>query len=186
MSNKASMANDSALFGELNIHDYLAILKRRLFWIVLPAVGVVICTAIVVWRLPNLYRSETTILVDPQKVPDSYIKATVTQNLADRLSTIQEQVTSPAALKKLIDTMGLYPDLKKRLGEQDVIRLMQSSIVVEPVTSMGTQLSAFRIAFKGRNPVEAAQVTNQIAALFIEQNLKVREQQSYGTADFLE
>jgi len=51
---------------------------------------------------------------------------------------------------------------------------------------MGTQLSAFRITFKGRNPVEAAQVTNQIAALFIEQNLKVREQQSYGTADFLE
>lgn len=186
MSQSPATPNNSALFGELNVHDYLAILKRRLFWIVLPAIAVVVSTTIVVWRLPNLYRSETTILVDPQKVPDSYIKATVTQNLADRLSTIQEQVTSPAALKKLIDTMGLYPDLKKRLGEQDVIRLMQASITVEPVTSMGTQLSAFRIAFKGRNPVEAAQVTNQIAALFIEQNLKVREQQSYGTADFLE
>lgn len=186
MPNKPVMANDGALFGELNISDYIAILKRRCLWIILPALAVLIATAIVVWRLPSIYRCETTILIDPQKVPDNYIKATVTQNIADRLSTIQEQVTSPAALKKLVDTMGLYPDLKKSVGEQEIIRLMQASIAVEPVTSMGTQLSAFRISFRGRNPVEAAQVTNQIAALFIEQNLKVREQQSYGTADFLD
>jgi len=186
MSNKPAVANNSALFGDLNFSDYLAILKRRVLWVVLPAIAVLVIAIILIWRLPNIYRCETTILIDPQKVPDNYIKATVTQNIADRLSTIQEQVTSPAALKKLIDTMGLYPDLKKRLGEQELIRMMQTSIVVEPVTSMGTQLSAFRITFKGRNPVEAAQVTNQIAALFIEQNLKVREQQSYGTADFLE
>lgn len=178
--------NNSALFGELKLRDYLAIVSRRRLWIVLPAIAMAIATTIVVWRLPNLYRCQTTILIDPQKVPDNYIKATVTQNIGDRLSTIQEQVTSPAALKNLIDTMGLYPDLKKQVGEQEVIRLMQASIAVEPVTSMGTQLSAFRITFKGRNPVEAAQVTNQIAALFIEENLKVREQQSYGTADFLQ
>ena len=186
MPNKPATANDGALFGELNFSDYLAILKRRRLWVALPALAVLVTTAIVVWRLPDVYRCETTILIDPQKVPDNYIKATVTQNIADRLSTIQEQVTSPAALKKLIDSMGLYPDLKKRMGEQDLIRMMQASIAVEPVTSMGTQLSAFRISFRGRNPVEAAQVTNQIAALFIEQNLKVREQQSYGTADFLD
>ncbi len=186
MPNKPATANDNALFGELNVSDYLAILKRRVLWVVLPALAVLVTTAIVVWRLPDIYRCETTILIDPQKVPDNYIKATVTQNIADRLSTIQEQVTSPAALKKLIDSMGLYPDLRKRMGEQDVIHLMQTSIAVEPVTSMGAQLSAFRISFRGRNPVEAAQVTNQIAALFIEQNLKVREQQSYGTADFLD
>lgn len=186
MSNSPAMPNNNALFAELNIGDYLAIFKRRRLWIILPAIAILVAASIVVWRLPNIYRCETTILVDPQKVPDNYIKATVTQNIADRLSTIQEQVTSPAVLKKLIDTMGLYPDLKKSLGEQEVIRIMQTSIQVEPVTSMGSQLSAFRITFKGRNPVEVAQVTNQIAALFIEENLKVREQQSYGTADFLE
>jgi polysaccharide biosynthesis transport protein len=178
--------NNNELFGDLNLRDYLAIAKRRRFWIILPAVAVLIVTSIVVWRLPNTYRCQTTILIDPQKVPENYVKSVVTQNIADRISTIQEQVTSPVALKKLVDTMGLYPDLKKRLGEQEVLRIMQKAVAVEPVTSMGTQLSAFRITFKGRDPVEAAQVTNQIAALFIEENLKVREQQSYGTADFLE
>jgi polysaccharide chain length determinant protein (PEP-CTERM system associated) len=82
--------------------------------------------------------------------------------------------------------MGLYPELKKRFGEQEIIRSMQQAIGVEPVTALGTQLSAFRITFKGRNPVEVSQVANQVASMFIEQNLKAREQQSYGTADFLE
>ena len=72
------------------------------------------------------------------------------------------------------------------MGEQELITMMQKSIGVEPVTSMGTQLSAFRITFKGKNPVETAQVANQIAAMFITENLKSREQESYGTADFLE
>ncbi len=186
MASAPTTPNNSQLFADLNFRDYVTIAKRRRFWIILPAIAVLIVTSIVVWRLPNSYRCQTTILIDPQKVPESYVKSVVTQNIADRISMIQEQVTSPTALKKLVDTMGLYPDLKKRLGEQEVLRIMQKSITVEPVTSMGTQLSAFRIAFNGRDPVEAAQVTNQIAALFIEENLKVREQQSYGTADFLE
>jgi polysaccharide biosynthesis transport protein len=186
MANTPTTPVPSQLFGDLNFHDYLSIAKRRRFWIILPALAVLITTSIVAWRLPDLYRCATTILVDPQKVPESYIKSTVTSGIADRLSTIQEQVTSPAELKKLIDTMGLYPDLKKRLGEQEIIRIMQQSIGIEPVTSMGTQLSAFQITFKGKNPVETAQVANQIAAMFISENLKAREQQSYGTADFLE
>ena len=35
-------------------------------------------TAVYTSRLPNVYRSETVILVDPQKVPEAYVKSTVT------------------------------------------------------------------------------------------------------------
>ena len=186
MASTPLASSSSQLFGDMNLRDYLAIAKRRRFSIILAALAVLITAAIVAWRLPNVYRCQTTILVDPQKVPESYIKSTVTSAIADRLANIEEQVTSPSELKKLIDAMGLYPDLRKRMGEQELITMMQKSIGVEPVTSMGTQLSAFRITFKGKNPVETAQVANQIAAMFITENLKSREQESYGTADFLE
>ncbi len=186
MATPSNPATASEIFGDLGFQDYLQIAKRRKLWIMFPALAVMMMTAIVAWRLPNTYRCQTTILIDPQKVPESYVKAASTEGIADRLSTILEQVTAPAELKNLIDTMGLYPDLKKRVGEQEVIRSMQQAIGVEPVTAFGTQLSAFRITFKGKNPVEVAQVTNQIASMFIGQNLKAREQQSYGTADFLQ
>ena len=51
---------------------------------------------------------------------------------------------------------------------------------------MGANAPAYRIGYKGMNPAQTAQVTNQITAMFIEENLKVREEQSYGTSDFLE
>ncbi|MFZ0708071.1 MAG: GNVR domain-containing protein [Candidatus Korobacteraceae bacterium] len=186
MATPSTQSSPNQFFGDLSLRDYLAIAKRRKLWIIFPALAVMMMTAIVAWRLPNTYRCQTTILIDPQKVPENYVRTASTEGIADRLSTILQEVTSPAQLKKLIDTMGLYPELRKREGEQEVMRVMQQSIGVEPVTAFGTQLSAFRITFKGRNAVEVSQVANQIASMFIEQNLKAREQQSYGTADFLQ
>ena len=186
MANTPTTPGPNQLFSDLNVHEYLKVLKRRKMWILLPALAVTIAVGIVAWRIPNVYRCETVILVDPQKVPENYVRPMVTNSIADRLSTIYEAVTSPARLKELIDSMGLYPELRKQVGEQEVIRIMQQSIGVEPVNSLGSQLSAFRITFKGKNAVETTQVTNQIAAMFISENLKAREQESYGTADFLE
>ena len=186
MIEQQTPAGFSELFSQLDLSDYLDIARRRLLWIVLPALASVLIAYFVAAGIPNVYRCETVILVDPQKVPESYVPSTVSGSITDRLSTIQEQVTSPTRLKRLIESMGLYSELRKRASIQDVIAVMQSSINVDVVNSGGRQLSAFKIAFLGHNPVETAQVTNQLAAMFIEENLKAREQESYGTADFLE
>jgi len=173
-------------FGEMSIQDYFALARRRKFWIIFPALAVMIATAVMAWRLPNVYRCDAIILVEPQKVPASYFASTVTTGMAERISTIYQEVTSPARLKRLIDTMGLYPDVRKEEGEQEAIRIMAKAINVEQVSAMGSQAAAFRISFKDRNPAQTAQVTNQLTAMFIEENLKVREEQSYGTSDFIE
>ena len=186
MSDNELSNNWGSFFETLDLRDYLGIAQRRALAMLLPAVAVIIIVAVIAERLPNVYRCQTVVLVDPQKVPDSYVPSTITGTISDRLSTIQEQVTSPTRLKHLIDSMGLYPDLRAQMGLQQVIHLMQSSISVELVDAGGRSLTGFRIAFKGRNPVETAQVTNQIAAMFTEENLKAREQATYGTSDFLQ
>jgi polysaccharide chain length determinant protein (PEP-CTERM system associated) len=172
--------------GEMSLQDYLAMARRRKLWIVFPALAVAIATAVMAAKLPNVYRSEAVILVEPQKVPTSYVASTVTTGMSERMSTIYQEVTSPARLKRLIDSMGLYPDVRKQEGEQEAVRVMAKSITVEQVSAMGSQAAAYRVTYKGRIPAETAQVTNQITAMFIEENLKVREEQSYGTSDFLE
>ncbi|HEX7962134.1 MAG TPA: GNVR domain-containing protein [Terriglobales bacterium] len=183
-SSSTNPANE--LLGQLQLRDYVQIAQRRKWWIILTTISIAVASFVVIWRLPNIYRSETVILVDPQKVPDNYVASTVTTSIADRLSTLQQEVMSPTRLKRLIDNMGLYPELRGKVGDQEIVAKMQKSIVVEVVTQGGRTLSAFRVAFQGRNPIEAAQVANQLAAMFIGENLKAREQQSYGTAEFLE
>lgn len=174
------------LLSGRELRDYLDIFTRRSWWIIITALSVFIVAGIVAWRLPSVYTAETVILVDPQKVPDTYVPATATSSIADRLSTIHQQVVSETRLRKLIESMRLYPERRGGISEQDLVEHMRKAIRIEVVNQAGRQTSAFRIEFEDRNPVIAAQVTNQLASMFIDENLKAREQQSYGTADFLQ
>jgi polysaccharide chain length determinant protein (PEP-CTERM system associated) len=63
---------------------------------------------------------------------------------------------------------------------------LQKSITVEVVDAGGQKLSAFRIGYTGREAAETARVANELAATVISENLKARQQQFLGTADFLD
>ena len=173
--------------GEMGLQDYIALFKRRKYWFIFPALATAIAICVTGWRLPNMYRCQAVILVQPQKVPDSYVKAMPINSWPERLSTIYQEVTSPARLKPLVDSMNLFPEMRKQPGgEQDAVAAMEKAINVEQVSALGTIAAAFRITYKGNNAAQVAQVTNQLAAMFIEENLKVSEEQSYGTADFIQ
>ena len=57
----------------------------------------------------NLYQSETLILVVPQKVPDEYVRPTITSRLGDRLRSITQQIQSRSSLERFITELNLYP-----------------------------------------------------------------------------
>ena len=184
---KGLMSGDSATGnGAVQIKQYLDAARRHWLVIALPAIGMFLATSVVFMRMPDVYRAQTVVMVDPQQVPNSYVASTVTSNISDRLSTIQQQVLSPSRLEKLIQTMNLFSDLRGKRTIEDLAHMMQGSISVELANSGGARMSAFQIAFHGRNPNEAAQVANQLADMFISENLRVREEQSEGTAEFLE
>ncbi|HMF95453.1 MAG TPA: Wzz/FepE/Etk N-terminal domain-containing protein, partial [Vicinamibacterales bacterium] len=68
-------------------------------WILL--LGMIVTGAIgfgVSLRIPNLYRSETLILVIPQRIPESYVHSTVTMRIEDRLRSISQEILSRSRL----------------------------------------------------------------------------------------
>ena len=113
--------------------DYLRIVWRRRWIILVPFVVIAIATFAVVKRLPNLYRSETTILVVPQRVPDSYVRSTVTSTIDDRLRSISEQILSRSRLERIIQDYNLYTGLRRTATLEDVVARMRRDITVEPV-----------------------------------------------------
>ncbi len=178
--------NSADVLGGLQLSDYLQIVRRRKAWIVLTATALCVMAAVVAFRMPNMYKAETTIMVDPQKVPDTYVPTTVTTTIMDRLSTIRQQINSPTRLAHVIATMNLYPELRGQRSEQDLAQMMQKSITVDVVDAGAQRTSAFRIGFYSRNPVEAAQVANELTKMVIQENLKARQQQFSGAAEFLD
>lgn len=170
------------------ISDYIDIFNRRKWWIIVPAVLITITMSFVSVQLPKYYRSQTLILVDPQKVPADYVKATVSSDVTDRLQTISQEILSRTRLQKIVDQFGLYKDQKGRLSQEDIIEMMRKDIKVEVVTenTRNKTSAAFQISYVGKDPALVQQVTRQIASLFIEENLKVRQDQAQGTDSFIE
>jgi uncharacterized protein involved in exopolysaccharide biosynthesis len=143
-----ALRSNTDLFSNLEFRDYLDILRRRKWGMIVAAFMVAIPAIIVAYRLPNVYRAATTIAVDAQKVPDAYVSPTVNSQVEDRLASIQQQVTSAGRLLKLIDRMHLYGDLRDRQPESEIIRRMQGDISVENFSG-ARRLSAFRISYSG-------------------------------------
>jgi polysaccharide biosynthesis transport protein len=135
--------------------------------------------------LPDHYKATTTILVDPQKVPEKYVSATIVVDPSQRLSTISDQVLGATRLQQIIDEMGLYPELRGHMSREEVIDAMRKDLSVKVKQGSSGGLSSFTIEYEGRNPQQVAQVANQLAASFIDWSVKNREQQSLDTTEFL-
>src|SRR5208282_1397808 len=149
----------------VQVRKYLGMIQRRIWWIVLVALGVSVSIIVIVLLLPNIYRASTTILVNPQRVNESYVSSTVSGSVSDRLSTIRQEVMSPTQLTKLMDELNLYPTLRGKLSEEALIARMQKSTDIEVLDSGGQKLSTFRISFTDLDPRQAALVANRIANL---------------------
>jgi succinoglycan biosynthesis transport protein ExoP len=187
-SNAGSRHKQPAPSAGMPLEHYARLISYRK-WLVLGVFALVTgATAFYSQSLPNIYTSETVILVDPQKVPEAYVKSTVTGDIRNRLGTLSQQILSATRLQKIIDTLNLYPEEKKVMAREDLITKMRSAISTSIVSDFGgsQDLQAFKIIYSGKDPRLVAQVTNQLASLFIDENWKAREQQATGTTEFLE
>jgi polysaccharide chain length determinant protein (PEP-CTERM system associated) len=162
--------------------DFLRIAWRRKWMILVPFVLASVGTYLVVKRLPNLYRSQTLILVVPQRVPDSYVRSTVTATIGDRLRSISEQILSRSRLERVIQDFNLYVEERKTRSMEDIVDKMRRDIgPVETVKG-----DSFIVGYTSGNALTAKQITERLASMFIEENVRDRVVLADGTSQFLE
>jgi polysaccharide chain length determinant protein (PEP-CTERM system associated) len=156
-------------------------LKRRGWWIVTPFVLLSAGGGAMAWSLPNVYQSQTVILVVPQRVPETYVRSTVNTPIEGRLRSITEQILSRTRLERIILEFNLYQEERKKHVMEDVVANMRNVIGLV----VGKEQS-FTLTFIYHDAATAAKVTDRLASLFIDENLRDREVQAEGTSQFLE
>lgn len=165
--------------------EYVEILRRRIWYIIIPFVVIVLGASVYTFFAPRQYKASTMVLVSPQRVPEAFVQATVTSKVEERLQTIAQEVMSRTRLEQIISEYRLYEKEKKDLSREEVIALMQKDIKVELPTKKEETKGFFSISYISSDPNLATTVANRLASLFIEENLKIREQQAVGTTEFL-
>lgn len=160
----------------------LQIARRRKWLIVFPAIAVGALASLIVTFLPDQWRSETLILVVPQRVPESYVKSTVTSRIEDRLQAISQQILSRTRLEQIIGDFDLYARerAKKELMEDIVEKMRTRDIGIEIIKG-----DAFRVSYTASDPRLAMRVTERLGSLFIDESLRDREVLADGTTEFL-
>ncbi|MBA3038064.1 MAG: hypothetical protein FP814_16440 [Desulfobacterium sp.] len=166
------------------IIDYIEILKRRIWYFIVPFFIIIPGTLLYAKFAPRIYKAETLVLVSPQKVPEAFIQSTVTSRIEERLQSIAQEVMSRTRLEQVMNEFKLYHEESKNLSKEQLVELMQKNIKVN-IPSKKDEKAFFTIGYTGNNPEIVAAVANRLTSLFIEENLRFREQQATGTTQFL-
>lgn len=158
----------SVEFRQRKPSEYLKILRRRKWLVILPVIAVTTAVAWVVYRLPNVYESSTLIVVRPSTLPTGVVPTTAEDSLTRQLASITKIVTSRSSLEPLVEKYDLYRSERAR-GEamEGVIGAMRDDIKVEVNTSRNDITNGFNIAFRYRDPKVAQAITSELASKYI-------------------
>jgi polysaccharide chain length determinant protein (PEP-CTERM system associated) len=148
---------------------------------VIPVVVCAVAAAMVAKRLPNKYLSETLVLVVPQRVPTEYVRRTVTTRIEDRVLSIREQILSRSRLERIVEELNLYPQLRGQVPMEEIIDDMRVNVNTRVVRD-----DAFTVSFVAASPIVAQKVTERLAGMFSEENMRDREVQAESTNQFLQ
>jgi polysaccharide biosynthesis transport protein len=165
----------------------LGILRRRLVLASAVFAAVLVASVAVALSLPDLFRSTAVVLVERQ-LPETVVRAAVSGELESRLHVIRQEILSRARLTELINRYDLYPDM--RHGDMDsaidqVRRDIEIELTGPEQVSGRTKTVAFNLSFTGTRRDTVAEVTNAIAAFYVNQNTQMRSEEAARTTQFL-
>lgn len=165
----------------LKPREYLDIVLRRKWFVIFLSLFIVFGATVYCVVTPERFKSSTTILIIPQRVPESYVRGTATIRMEDRLRTLQQQVMSRTRLLTIMDELGLFSDRRKKETLDLLVEEMRKRVEVQVRGS-----DSFTLTFSYEDPRLTMLGASRLASLFIDENLKTREQQAVGTSEFLE
>jgi polysaccharide chain length determinant protein (PEP-CTERM system associated) len=173
--------------SSFTVKQCIAALWRHIHLVVASGLAILTVGVVGTSLSPNIYRATTTILVDPQKIPEKYVASTITSDPNARMNTLAQQVLSASRLQEIIEKNNLYPGMRKKASREEVLDYMRSKtkVDIKPSPEPEQGLSSFTITYDSTDRDQVASITNQLASSFIAWNLKARQQQALGTTQFL-
>ena len=166
-------------------NDIIDIAIRRRWLILIPLFFALIYGIYYAFTAPKIYEATTLVMVEPQRVPEDYVRPAVTEGAEAMLGTLLQQITSRTNLEHIINEFGLMSDNNPNGLMEDVIGNLKANIKVD-VTLNRRSADTFSISYRGEDPQLVMDITNALAGNYINASFKDRESQASGTSTFLE
>src|SRR5678815_979117 len=177
----------SVEFRQRKPSEYLKILRRRKWLIILPTIAIFTAVTWVVLKLPDVYQSTTLIVVKPSTLPTSIVPTSAEDNLTRQLAGISQVVTNRSSLEPLVEKYELYK-VERLRGEpmESVVDMMRNDIKVNINTTRNEITNGFDISFRYRDPKVTQAVTAELASKYISAQTMQQQQSSSAARQFMD
>jgi uncharacterized protein involved in exopolysaccharide biosynthesis len=173
---------------------YLAIARRQAWPMAITLAAGLAIAAAVALTLPRAYRSSAVILIQEQEIPADFVRSTVTSFADERIQVISQQVMTSATLLGLVEKHRLYERMRKFDSTEEVVERMRGDIKLDTIsvditdrrTGMKSVATiAFKLSYESEQPAAAQNVANELVSLYLNENLKTRQQRAAEASEFL-
>jgi succinoglycan biosynthesis transport protein ExoP len=132
---------------------------------------------------PKIYKSTALIKYERQSVnPSAMSPDDIRTNTRDVVETISQQIMSRSSLEGIIKELGLYADLQKSIPMEDIVDMMRQHHIESQLMQRG---DVIEVSYKGSDQNKVVRVTNMLAAKFIEENMRVRQDRASQTSTYI-
>ena len=182
---------EEGLLSNLNVRD---VIMRRLPIGMMVLAVLLLITVAAALGLPSVYQSRAVILIEQQEMPQDLVRSMVTSFADQRIQVISQRVLTNSNLSGIIEKYDLYAKDRRRKPLETVIENMREDIAVTPVSAdvvdpkQGRAVQAtiaFDLSYQSDRADTAQRVANELVSLFLNENLRQRQETSTQTLNFL-
>jgi len=181
--------------GRFDPLEYVSVLRRRIWWFVVPVALSVVAGVLLVWLLPRSYRATTVVAVTSARVT-SNLAGAVSIDKQERMRAVSQQLLSRPVLERVVR----LEHLDSRGGSVDTwIALLRSRIGVALPTSITPGAAAaqelpaeakalidsYELSYTDGTPEDAQRIVNRLAQVFVDANTRSREVRAQDTTAFI-
>ena len=174
----------------LDPSHYYGILKKRIFYILIPFVLVLAAGSAAAMLWPPTYLSEGKILVESQQIPTDLVRPTVTATAKERIQVIQQRVMTRDNLLAIMDKYQIFADRRDSWSRSELLDLMRENTRIEPLEldqarGPGNLTIAVTVGFTHQRADIATKVANDLITLFLNEDARNRTNRAMETTKFL-
>ena len=167
---------------DINWQDYVAIVVRRRWLLILPAVVIVLVSMAVGFSMPKLYRAETVLLVQDSKVMNPLIQGmAVSSPVAVRMRIVQQELLGWTSLSRLVHELGLDKNIQTPGQLDALVRKLKKGIGVS-----GGKGNLLALSYTSEDPALAQKILNTVTDIYIQRNVESQTAEAETAIRFIE